>query len=65
MPNATPDGAKRRHTETEQSNDKGDNERGQGKEPHVLKSSDFPLVVKLVIESALNVGIHGSRRLGS
>ncbi len=29
----------------------------------ILESADFSLVVKLVVQSALDVGIHGSRSL--
>jgi hypothetical protein len=31
---------------------------------HVLESSNFPLVIELVVEVALDVGVHGNDRGG-
>lgn len=36
---------------------------GEGaREPHVLERPNFPLVIELVVEMALDVGVHGDER---
>lgn len=54
----------RRNNDVQKKGRRGWREEVEMEASHVLESSDFPLVVELVIEVALDVGVHGDDKGG-